>query len=241
MTNTVTRSYKYRLYPNQTQQKALGDILWAACTLYNQALAYRKKRWQESRRGVTYYEQAAMWRQWRNEEPEENPLRVLNMTAGQQVLRRLDSAYRAFVKGQRGAPRFKRVDRFNSVTYKPGDGAAIQNGRLYVQNVGLVKVRWHRQLPGVVKNIVITGLNGRWHVCFQVEIEAVRPALHPGPAAGVDVGIHHALALSNGEFVDSPRHLAKAQARLRVLQRTVARRKQGGRNRRKAVRQLARQ
>ncbi|MCI0726178.1 MAG: transposase, partial [Chloroflexi bacterium] len=33
----------------------------------------------------------------------------------------------------------------------------------------------------------------------------------------------------------------KAQARLRVLQRTVARRKQGGRNRRKAVRQLARQ
>ncbi|MCI0580764.1 MAG: transposase, partial [Chloroflexi bacterium] len=204
------------------------------------ALAYRKKRWQESRHSVTYLEQAAMWRDWRNEEPEDNPLRMLNMSAGQQVLRRLDSAYRQFVKGKRGAPRFKRLDRFHSVNYKPGDGAALKDGRLYVQNVGLIKVRWHRALPGLVKNIILTGRNGRWHVCFQVEIEGDAVS-HPGPAVGIDVGIHHALALSTGEFVDSPRHLAKAQASLRVLQRTVARRTKGGKNRRKAVRQLARQ
>jgi putative transposase len=236
------RTYKYRLYPNKTQDKALGNVLWAACTLYNNALAYRKKRWQESRQGVTYYEQAAMWRDWRNEEPADNPLRTLNMSAGQQVLRRLDSAYRAFLKGERGSPRFKRLDRFNSVNYKPGDGAAIRDGRLYVQNVGLIRVRWHRELPGVLKNIIITGRSGRWHVCFQVEIE-VDPAEHPHrqSAVGVDVGIHHALALSTGEFVDSPRHLGKAKAKLRVLQRTAARRKKGGKNRRKAVHQLARQ
>ncbi|MCI0580768.1 MAG: transposase, partial [Chloroflexi bacterium] len=207
------------------------------------ALAYRKKRWQESRHSVTYLEQAAMWRDWRNEEPADNPLRVLNMSAGQQVLRRLDSAYRQFLKGKRGMPRFKRLDRFHSVNYKPGDGATIKDGRLYVQNVGLVKVRWHRELPGCVKNIIITGRNGRWHVCFQVDIEdAPRPVgVHSGPAVGIDVGIHHALALSTGGFVDSPRHLEQAQVRLRVLQRTIARRQKGGQNRRKAVRQLARQ
>ncbi|MCI0581058.1 MAG: transposase, partial [Chloroflexi bacterium] len=239
----MMRTYKYRLYPNKQQQQALNNILWAACTLYNSALAYRKKRWQESRYSVSYTEQTAMWRDWRNEEPEDNPLRILNMSAGQQVLRRLDSAYRQFLKGKRGVPRFKRLDRFHSVNYKPGDGAAIKGGRLYIQNVGLIKVRWHRALPGRLKNIILTGRNGRWHVCFQVEIEDAsrQDGVHSGPAVGIDVGIHHALALSTGDFVDSPRHLAKAQARLRVLQRTVARRKQGGRNRRKAVRQLARQ
>jgi putative transposase len=236
----VIRTYKYRLYPNKTQERTLSNILWAACTLYNSGLAYRKKRWQESRRSVTYYDQTRMWRDWRNEDPEDNPLRILNMTAGQQVLRRLDSTYRAFLKGERGVPRFKPLDRFNSVNYKPGDGAAIKEGRLYVQNAGLIKVRWHRELPGVLKNIIITRRGGRWHVCFQVEIN-VDTLKHPGPTVGVDVGIHHALALSTGEFVDSPRHLDKAQANLRVLQRTVARRKRGGKNRRKAIRQLARQ
>jgi putative transposase len=95
----MVRTYKYRLYPNKEQQMALQDILWVAGTLYNTALAYRNKRWQESRHRVTYYEQCAMWRDWRNEDPEHNPLRMLNMSAGQQALRRLDIAYREYLKG----------------------------------------------------------------------------------------------------------------------------------------------
>ncbi|MDZ7843799.1 MAG: helix-turn-helix domain-containing protein [Anaerolineales bacterium] len=68
------RTYKYRLYPTDEQKQALSDILQAGCWLYNSALHFRHKRWRESRYSVTYYEQAAMWRDWRNEEPDENPL-----------------------------------------------------------------------------------------------------------------------------------------------------------------------
>ena len=100
-------TYKYHLYPTGEQEAVMGEILWVGCWLYNRAIAYRRKRWYESRHIVTYSEQAAMWRDWRNEQPDHNPLRLLNMTAGQQLLRRLDSAYRAFFKGQRGKPRFK--------------------------------------------------------------------------------------------------------------------------------------
>ena len=84
----MLRSYRYRLYPTQAQQDRLQEILWIACWLYNRALDYRRKRWNESRQSVGYPEQAAMWRDWRNEEPDENSLRLLNMSAGQQVLRR---------------------------------------------------------------------------------------------------------------------------------------------------------
>jgi hypothetical protein len=81
-----------------------------------------------SKRG--FYEQAGMWRDWRNEDgsssEDENPLRMLNMSAGQQVLRRLDGA---FLQGKRGVPRFKKASRFNSVNYKPGDGASIRAAR----------------------------------------------------------------------------------------------------------------
>jgi transposase len=166
----MLRTYRYRLYTTNNQQDALDEILWVACWLYNRALNYRRKRWNESRKSVRYTEQAGMWREWRNEAGD-NSLRMLNMSAGQQVLRRLDSAYRQFLKGERGRPRFQKSSRFNSLIYKPGDGASIKNNRLYVQNVGLVRVGWHRALPGgKLKNIVIGRKPPGWYVLLQIDI-----------------------------------------------------------------------
>jgi len=237
----MVRTYRYRLYPNKTHQAALENVLYAACALYNYALAYRRKRWNESRRGVRYYEQAGMWRDWRNESPADNPLRLLNMSAGQQVLRRLDSAYLEFIKGKRGRPRFRRLDLFNSVAFKPGDGAALKDGRLYIQNVGKMRVRWHRALPEWdLKHIIIVRKPSGWYVCLQVMTPDVQTAISTNPAVGIDQGISHALALSDGTVIDSPRHLRTSLARLRVLQRSLARKQRGGCNRRKAVARLAR-
>src|SRR2546423_210672 len=125
----MIRTYKYRVYPTDEQRGVLTDILETSRQFYNYALQYRRERWNESRYRITYAEQAAMWRDWRNEQPEDNPLRLLNMSAGQQVLRRLDKSYREFLKGNRGKPRFKGRRYFNSLNYKPGDGAAIRDGR----------------------------------------------------------------------------------------------------------------
>lgn len=238
----MIRTYRYRLYPTASQQATLDEILRLACWLYNRALDYRRKRWAESRISVTYREQAVLWRDWRNEEPDDNPLRLLNMSAGQQVLRRLDSAYRQFLKGKRGKPRFQRASHFNSVNYKPGDGAQVKHHRLYVQNVGLVRVRWHRATPvaGVLKNIVVVRKPSGWYALLQYELPEPEPAQSGAPAVGVDVGITHALALSDGTLVDSPRPLKRALRKLRVLQRAVARKQKGSANRRKAVARLAR-
>jgi putative transposase len=239
---TAVRTYKYRLYPTSTQESALADILWIACVLYNSALAHRRKRWRESRHSVTYYEQAAMWRDWRNEDRDENPLRMLNMSAGQQVLRRLDGAFRAFFQGKRGFPRFKKASRFNSVNYKRGDGANIRGRKLYVQNVGLLTVRWHRELvAGKLKNIILLRKPSGWYACFQVEQPEPEPGSSTGPAVGIDMGLAHALTLSDSTTFDSPKYLQESLAKLRRLQRTVARRKNGSQRRRKAIRQLAMQ
>jgi putative transposase len=237
----MLRTYRYRMYPTETQQTALNDILDMARWLYNHALAYRRKRWSESRKGVSYDEQAAMWREWRNEQPEDNPLRLLNMSAGQQVLRRLDKAYREFLKGKRGRPRFKGKRFFNTVNYKAGDGTAVrEDGRLYIQHVGAITVKWHRSpLGGKLKDIIITRKASGWYVCFQIECADVAIEPSPNPAVGVDVGIHHALALSDGTLIDSPQYLKQSLNHLKRLQRQVARRQKGSKRREKAIRQLA--
>lgn len=55
---------------------------------------------------------------------------------------------------------------------------------------------------------------------------------------GIDVGIKSLLATSDGEFVENPKWYREGQAKLRVLQRSVARKTKGGLNRKKAVRHL---
>jgi putative transposase len=56
----------------------------------------------------------------------------------------------------------------------------------------------------------------------------------------VDVGIAALIATSDGQTVQNPKWYRQQQAKLRVLQRRVARRKKGGYNRLKAVKQLRR-
>ena len=162
--------------------------------------------------------------------------------AGQQVLLRLDSAYSQFKQGKRGKPRFKGWRFFNTINYSYGCGAGLKDGRLYIQNVGLIAVRWHRDLPdGAIKNVLLTRKPSGWYASFQVECADVEIVPSENPPVGIDMGIHHALALSDGAIIDKPPHLKLSLARLRRLQRKVARRKQGSTGRREAVDQLAKE
>jgi len=57
----------------------------------------------------------------------------------------------------------------------------------------------------------------------------------------VDVGIKSLLVTSDGETIENPKHLYKAEKKLKRLQRLVSRKKKGSSNRKKAVQKLARQ
>ncbi|GIV80683.1 MAG: hypothetical protein KatS3mg051_0037 [Anaerolineae bacterium] len=151
----MIRTYKYRLYPTNAQEKALDFLLWQGRTLYNAALEQRLTVYRETGKGVSYPQQWAHFRDLRHANPD--TLGKLNATSVQQMLRRLDKAFRAFFRrlkaGEKpGFPRFKGCNRFNSLEYRYGDGCKLrfdETGRalFYVQNVGEVKVKVHRPLP----------------------------------------------------------------------------------------------
>lgn len=224
--------YKYRLYPNRQQQNTLDEMLEIARHLYNYAIHYRRKRWKESRYSVTYFEQATMWRDWRNECPEDNPLRLLNMSAGQQLLRRLDKAYKAFLKGDRGLPRYKSKQHFHSLEFRYGDGCKLKIEHktiFYIQNIGEVKVKLHRSLPNGAKipHVVLKCSRGKWYVCFSVEIADSSVQIHSGPHIGIDMGLSALITLSNGNKVENPRWARQKAVKMRVIQRRLNRRKKG--------------
>ncbi len=245
----MIRTFKYRLFTNKSQQDALDFILWQQRILYNAALEQRKTVYEATGKGVRYVDQWAHFRDVRNANPD--TFGLVNATSLQQLLRRVDKAYKAFFRRLKadetpGYPRFKARNRFHSMEFKHGDGVKLYQNekgqvRLRIQNVGDVKVKWHRDLPAEskIKHVVIKRSLGNWYVTLMVEFDAPGPLPQTGEVVGIDMGLKSLLALSDGTLIDNPRWLRSRQKRLRVLNRKLARQKKGGTNWRKTAHQLA--
>jgi putative transposase len=136
-----------------------------------------------------------------------------------------------------GYPRFKSAKRYDFFTYPQGD-FHIQNGRISLSKVGLVKIKEHRPLQGKVKTLTIRRQADGWHACFSVEVDSV--VLPPSNrAVGVDLGVESFAITSDGEFFPATKHLRRAERNLKHLQRMVSRRQKSSNCRKKAVRLLA--
>jgi putative transposase len=237
----VRKTYRYRLYPSKAQIVALDGQLAEACRLYNAALQERRDAYRVERKSLNYYTQANQLKEIRDA----GDLGLANFSAAQDVLRRVDKTFKAFFrrvkehKGKVGFPRFKSRARFDSYTFASyGDGVRLlDTGKLRVQGVGLVKVKLHRPVDGQIKTVTIKREAGRWYACLSVECAAT-PLPASAEAVGIDVGLTAFATLSGGTEVENPRYGRHAEARLRIAQRKVARRKRRSHRRRKAVREL---
>lgn len=232
----MRKTYKYRLFPTAAQHQALEAQLGEACRLYNAALQERRDAYQKSGVSLNYYDQANQLKAMR----QTGSLDIANYSACQDILRRVEKTFKAFFRrikaGQKaGYPRFKSRRRFDSYTFPSyGDGCRLTDARLYLQGVGHIKVKLHRPVDGVIKTITVKRACGKWYVCFSVEVETT-PLPATDTHTGIDVGLTAFATLADGTEIANPRYDQRAQARLRLAQRRVARKKRGGKNRRKAV------
>jgi len=245
----MIRSYKYRLYPHAKQIEKLNYLLDLSRGVYNAALEQRINAYKETEKSTTYVLQSKHFGNLRRTDPD--GLGLLNFTCMQQTLRRLDKAYSAFFRrvkaGEKaGFPRFKSSKRWKSLEFTHGDGCKLRfdNTRrilLYIQNVGEIKIKYHRDIPdnAKIKHVVVKCKLDKWYVCFQVELPDPAIVTHSGPGVGIDVGLKSLLALSDGTLVDNPRWLRSSLAELRIKQRRLSRRKKGSNRRRKATYQVA--
>ena len=231
------RTYKYRMYPTNSQASFLEDQLREACDLYNCALQERIGAWKIGRQSITFYDQ----------DKQLKPLRAAGLvgipdfSCARDVLRRVDRAFKAFFRrckrGEHpGFPRYRASRRYDSITFpEVGKGWRLMpNGKLRIRGAGHIRINLHRPIVGTIKMATIKRDAGRWFVCFCVERDAL-PLPDSTEAVGVDVGLTTFAVLSNGIQIANPRHGKTAHAHLRRCQRKLARRKKGSTRRRKSV------
>lgn len=240
----MRKAFKYRLYPNRSQTEALDAMLGTHRRLYNLALRDRRDSYEGEGRSVSYGEQSARYKESRKVLPS---FCALNFSSAQATLRRLDKAFKAFFRRVKagqcpGYPRFKGEDRFRTVEFPSyGDGCKLKdNGRLYLQRIGHIKVKLHRAIEGTIKTVSVKKSCGKWYAIFSCDLGDEPEPVEGGPEVGIDLGLKSFLVTSDGSSVDPPRYYRKAQKKLKRAQRALARKKKGSSRRRKARERVAR-
>ena len=236
----MRKAYKFRLSPNKQQEEKLFWTLNRCQELYNAALSERKDAYRMAGKSISYYEQKRDLPEIKEIRPEYHDIHSQVL---QDVLLRLKRAFDRFFErvknGEKpGYPRFQGRHRYDSFTY-PQSGFSLEEKHITLSKIGTLRVKVHRKVEGTIKTCTVKHEAGQWYVILCCEVKGSEPLPISYEDVGIDLGITHFAALSNGEFIESPRHYRKAEKKLRKLQEALSRKKRGSHRRKRAVRALA--
>ena len=236
---------RYRLLPTSAQEAVLRDHCGHARYVWNLAVE-QHAHWRPGRAGAPgYLEQCRQLTKARAEHPW---LAAGSQTVQQQALRDFAQAMTAFFDpaNPAGRPSWRKAGRDEGFRIV-GRGrrwdvrrVSRKAGQVRVPKAGWVRFRWSRDVPPDAKSYRVTmDRAGRWHIAFAV-IPAPVPAPGNAQTVGIDRGVAVSAALSNGELLRCPGLTARERARLRRLQRRLARARRGSNRRGRVKHAIAR-
>ena len=230
---------RYRLLPTPAQEAILRGHCSHARYVWNLAVE-QHQHWRPGRAAAPgYLEQC---RQLTQARAEHAWLEAGSQMVQQQALRDFGAAMAAFFDpgNPAGRPTWRKAARnegFRIVAVRPGHVRRLsrKTGEVWVPKAGWVRFRWSRPVPPAARSYRITmDRAGRWHVAFAVIPDPVS-APGNGEIVGIDRGVAVSAALSTGELLCVPGVTAPERARMRRLERKLARGRRGS-NRRGRVR-----
>ena len=234
----VRKAFRYRIYPTAEQEQALTVQFGHARFVWNWALALRKAAYKETGRGIGYYELKRRATALKHQ-AETMWLKEADSQVLQAKIEDLERAYKNCFEKRAKFPRFKSKRDGHSIRYP--QRVKFDENFTYLPKVGWVKTKFHRPLEGRPKNVTVSKTKtGKYFVSILCEVGMVEQTARGGEI-GIDLGVKSFLATSEGWKRDNPRHLQRAEKKLKQLHRQLSRRVKGSAGREKARILLARQ
>lgn len=253
----INLNYEYRIYPEPSQEETLLRWLFACRRVYNYCLAERKD-WIKSRKSPIdqcslvneyiipadtkypdYYYQKRQLTEAKKTCPElkEVPSQVL-----QEVVGKVDKAFRSFHHRGYGFPRFRK--RIRSMVFPQFKTNPIIGNQIKLPKIGDIEINLHRPIPEgfVVKQVQVVNKASGWYVICTIQSEGNIPDPIPDlsySSLGIDLGFSSLIATSRNEIIDRPKFLISLQSKLTSLQRELKDKVKGSNNWKKACRRIA--
>lgn len=227
----MIRAYKYRIYPTKEQAVLLNKTFGCCRWVYNRALAAKIKHYQETGKSLSIYECSKELPMLKETE-ETKWLSEVNSQALTSSLRNLDAAYVRFFKEKKGFPKFKSKGNRDSFSNPQDTKVNFDTKKVFISKFREgIKCKFYRTFDGKIKTSTVSKTKtGKFFISITVETDEVEPqTITPtlDRTLGIDLGLKHYAALSEGTKIDNPSFLKKRLSYLRRQQRKLSRKKKG--------------
>jgi len=225
-------AYKYRLYPNKTQQTLLNKTMGCVRYFYNQQVAIFKTYDKETNPKPEFKTSTEL-------RSEIEWMREVSASAIQQKeMDFKEFKKQLFSKSRKkkiGFPSFKKKNNRQSFRL-PNQKFKVIGNKIQLEKIGKVKAVIDRELPhGKLMSVTVSkNPSGQYFASILIEIE-IKHKPKTNKEVGIDLGIKTFSTQSDGVEIDNPKFLNKNQVKLRRMQQHLSR-KQKGSNRRNKCR-----
>ncbi|CAM2916794.1 RNA-guided endonuclease TnpB family protein [Helicobacter felis] len=240
-------AYKQKLY-NSSKNKQIDKLLRLYGICYNHCIALHKRYYRLYKKHLNFYALKKHITKLKKT-TRFAFLKTLGSQTLQELVERIDKAYKKFFKKQGRPPRFKKVANYQSFTFSQC-GYKIQDNIISFNGYRFKFVKTY-DLVGKPKTLTIKRDNlGDYFLCLVCEkedepakAECLKPfASEPacGNSVGLDFGLKTFLTCSNGTQIPSPLFFSKFLPLIKSCSKSLSKKKRGSHNRLKARLRLAR-
>lgn len=235
----ITRAYKIRLYPTKDQKVFFNKSFGCCRVIYNEMLYELQNAYKNGIKlnKCDLFKKIKAKYEWMSE---------ADSQALCNTYQDLNSAYTRFFNNVSKFPKFKKKKDKNS--YRNGMGRKsidklIDGSKIYIPKAGLVKFREDYDFSKLnvkkIRNLTIErSKTNKYYcsICVDVEQEEYE---HTGQVIGIDLGIKDLVIDSDGNKYSNPKYQAKAEKKIKHLQRLYSKKTKGSKNQEKARLRLA--
>jgi len=234
-------TYKFRLYPDESQEEKLLQTLELCRQTYNHFLS------QWNSKIPSRFELQAQLPKLKAEKPELNGVhsKVLQMVL-YQLYSNLKALSQLKKSGKKvGKLRYKGKSWYKTFIYNQSGFKIIKTGKrldlLHLSKIGDVLVRLHREIKGEVKQVIIKRHNSeKWFACLSVDGSSQTENRRIKRAIGIDMGIRCFLTDSDGRQIENPKFYQKSLRRIIIEHQKLSWKRKDSKNREKQRVRLAR-
>ena len=244
----IYKTYKFRIYPNKTQEILLNKTFGCTRFIFNQMLAERKEVYEQFKndKEALYKYKYKTEKQYKEDY---EWLKEVDSVAVQQSRVDLDEAYKNFFKSlsgkrkgkQMGLPQFKskKTNRqtFRTLNINNNIEIVFENKRLKLPKLKWIKYADDRTFNGIIKNVTVEKTpTGKYFACILVE-EFINTKIHQvnsnSKAIGLDYDSKNLFTSNENKVSGYPKFFRMYEKRLAKEQKRLARKIKGSNNRNK--------
>lgn len=226
------KAYKYRIKPNKTQELKLTQFFGCARFIYNWGLNRKSEAYSIDNTNISCFDLIKEVTELKKSE-DFSWLKGVHSQTLQMSLRNLDNAYTNFFKQKSSFPKFKKKS--NNQSFQYPQGVKILENKIFLPKIGWVKYHNSRDFEGDIKTVTVSkNPSGEYYVSILVDNKKELTSKQPitkTTSVGLDFGIKDLIITSDGEVFENQKHFSKMKAKLRVEQRSFARKQKGSKSR----------